>query len=156
MLTRIIRRASDVGRRSSFVIRHSSFVTRHSSSKGFSLVEIMIVLIIMAIALIPMMDSITSSFQSTAVSEENTILVNYGREKIEDILAMDFITVPISSPSGTPIALSDTVVVIGKTMNRDVYVDLYDGNGDSVPDNTLKKIIVQIKDYRVETLMAIF
>ena len=129
---------------------------RHSSSNGFSLVEILLTLVIMGIAIVPLMDSITSSFESNKVNEEYTVIVNYGREKMDNIFAMDFSTVSISAPAGTPTALSDTVTVLGETMNRDVLVELYDGNGDSIPDTNLKKIIVQIEDFQLETLMADF
>lgn len=156
-------RASCVVRRASFVtlptgrqVRHSSFAIRHSSSKGFSLIELLIAITIMIIALAPIMDSITGSLQSGHKAEENTIIVNYTREKMDDILAMDFSTIDISSPSGTPTALSDTVTVLGKTMDRDVLVELYDGDGDSLSDNDLIKISVQIKGYQLETLLANF
>ncbi len=127
-----------------------------SSERGFSLVELLLALVIMIIALVPLMDSITSSFQSTHAGEENTMLVNYAREKMEDILAMNFMNVDVSVPTGTPTALSDTVTVLGETINRDVLVDLYDGDGDSIPDNDLKKIIVIVEGIQQETLMADF
>ena len=129
-------------------------VIRHSPSNGFSLVEILLTLVIMGVAIVPLMDSITSSFESNKMNEEYTVIVNYGREKMDDVLAMDFSTVAISAPAGTPTALSDTVTVLGDTMNRDVIVALYDGDGDSIPDTNLKKIIVQIEDFQLETLMA--
>ena len=155
-LDRTIRRTSDVVRRSMFVIRNSSFVIRHSSSNGFSLVELLLAVTIMIIALVPLMDSITSSFQYAQAGEENTILLNYGRQKMEDVLAMNIDDVPVSSPSGTPTALSDTVPLAGTTVNRLVLVDLYDGDGDSIPDSFLKKITVIVQGVRYETLMAEF
>lgn len=145
-LDRMNRRASDVVRRSLFVIRNSSFVIRHSSSKGFSLVEILIAVTIMVIALVPIMESITASFQSSRAGEDNTILVNYAREKMEDVLAMDFDDVNSS--------LDDTVTFFGKTVARDVTVEYYDGNGDSIPDNDLKKITVIVEGVQLETLLA--
>jgi prepilin-type N-terminal cleavage/methylation domain-containing protein len=140
------------------MIRHAWFGFRRPTAcnSGFSLVEVLLVLVIIAIAIIPLTDSITSSFQSATVSEENTVLVNYAREKMDDVLAMDFSTVAESVPSGTPTALSDTVTVSGETVNRDVLVELYDGDGDLTPDNTLKKISVKIRDFQLETLMANF
>jgi len=127
-----------------------------SSESGFSLVELLLAIVIMIIALVPIMDSITSSFQSTHASEENTILINLAREKMEDVLAMIFVDVAVSSPAGTPTALSDTVTVFGETVNRDVLVALYDGNGDSIPDSDLKMITVIVEGIQQETLMADF
>jgi len=142
----------NVIRSPSHYVRRSTFFTE----QGFSLVEILIAVTIMVIALVPLMDSITGSFQSRRVAEQNTILVNYAREKMDDILAMNFNNVDISSPTGTPTALSDTVTVLGETMNRDVLVELYDGDGDSIPDSDLKKITVQIEGIQQETLMVDF
>jgi len=124
------------------------------NERGYSLVELLLAIVIIIIALVPIMDSITSSFQSTHASEENTMIVNYAREKMEDILAMSFVNVVVSVPAGTPTALSDTVTVFGETVNRDVLVALYDGNGDSIPDNDLKKITVIVEGVQHETLMA--
>ena len=110
--------------------------------------------VILVIAIVPIMDSITASFQYGGAGEENTLLVNVTRAKMEDVLAMSFDNVLISSPLGTPTALSDTVNVLGKTVNRDVFVELYDGDGDSVPDSDLKKITVVVADVQQESLMA--
>ena len=155
-LDRMIRRASDVVRRSLFVIRNSSFVIRHSSSNGFSLIELLLAVVILVIAIVPLMDSITASFQYTQAGKENTILLNYGRQKMENVLAMSFDSVPVSASPGTPTALSDTVTVAGKTVNRLVMVDLYDGDGDAVPDADLKKITVIVQGVQYDTLMANF
>jgi len=127
-----------------------------SGARGFSLVELILAMVIMIIALVPLMDSITGSLQSTHLSEENTVLVNYVREKMEDVLAMTFTDVDVSAPAGTPTALSDTVSVFGKTVDRNVLVELYDGDGDSTPDSDLKKITVVIEDIQQVTLKADF
>lgn len=156
MLIRIIHSASDVGRRLSFVIRNSSFTIRHSSSDGFSLLELTIAMVIMVIALVPIMDSITASFKSAPTGEENTLLSYYARQKMEDIIAQDFNSINISVPTGTPTALSDTVTVSGKTLNRNVYVALYDGNGDTILDPDLKKITVVIEGIQIDTLLSYY
>ncbi len=127
-----------------------------SGARGFSLVELILAIVIMIIALVPLMDSITGSLQSTYISEENTMLVNYAREKMEDVLAMNFTDVAVSAPSGTPTALSDTVTVFGEIVDRDVLVELYDGDGDTTPDSDLKKITVIIEGIQNETLKADF
>lgn len=129
-------------------------LNRLMNEMGYSLVELLMALTIMIIALVPIMDSITSSFHSIHAVEENTILVNYAREKMEDILAMNFINVAVSVPPGTPTALSDTVTVSGKNVNRDVLVALYDGNGDSIADNDLKILTVIIEGIQHQSLMA--
>jgi prepilin-type N-terminal cleavage/methylation domain-containing protein len=150
----MIRRTSYVVRRTLFVIRNSSFVIRLSSSNGFSLIELLLAVVILIIALVPIMDSITASYQYAKAGKENTIYLNYGRQKMEDVLAMSFDTVAVSAAPGTPTAMSDTVTVAGKTVNRLVLVELYDGDGDSIPDSDLKKVTVIVQGVQYETLMA--
>jgi prepilin-type N-terminal cleavage/methylation domain-containing protein len=129
-------------------------ICRLSKEKGFSLIELLLALTIMMIALVPIMDAISASFQYAKAGKESTIILNYARAKMEDVLAMSFDTVPISASPGTPTALSDTVTVTGNTLNRFVLVDLYDGDGDSIPDSDLKKVTVILQEVQYETLMA--
>jgi prepilin-type N-terminal cleavage/methylation domain-containing protein len=129
-------------------------ICRLSKEKGFSLIELLLALTIMMIALVPIMDAISASFQYAKAGKESTIILNYAREKMEDVLAMSFDTVPISASPGTPTSLSDTVTVTGNTLNRFVLVDLYDGDGDSIPDSDLKKVTVILQEVQYETLMA--
>ncbi len=129
-------------------------INRLSKEGGFSLIELLLAVIILVIALVPLMDSITASFQYARAGEKNTLLVNVTRAMMEDVLAMDFDNVLISSPPGTPTALSDTVTVLGKTVNRNVLIELYDGDGDSVPDSDLKKITVISADVQLESLLV--
>lgn len=138
------------------IIRWTVFVIRHSSSNGFSLIELLLAVTIMIISLVPIMDSITDSFQYAQAGKENTIYLNYARQKMEDVLAMHFGSVPVSASPGTPTALSDTITVGGQTVNRLVLVDLYDGDGDSVPDSDLKKVSVIVQDVQYATLMTKF
>lgn len=69
---------------------------------------------------------------------------------------MDFSDIPLSTPTGTPLPppISDTVTIQGVTTNRDVYVDLSDGDGDSIPDAGFKKITVTVRDFSINTLKA--
>ena len=127
-----------------------------SEEGGFSLVELLLAVVILIIALVPIMDSITASFQHGRAAQENTLLLYHARAKMEDVLAMDFDSLPLSSPPGTPTALSDTVTVMGKTVNRDVLVELYDGDSDAIPDSDLKKVTVIVQGVQYETLMAEF
>ncbi|UCH81608.1 MAG: prepilin-type N-terminal cleavage/methylation domain-containing protein [Nitrospiraceae bacterium] len=125
-----------------------------NGQNGFSLLELLIAVVILVIAIVPLMDSITASFQYAQAGKENTIILNYARQKMEDVLAMHFDTVPVSASPGTPTALSDTITIAGQTVNRLVLVDLYDGDGDAVPDSDLKKVTVIIQGLQYESLMA--
>ena len=68
---------------------------------------------------------------------------------------MNFADINVSSPQGTPVAsLSDTVTIQGRTVSRNVYVDLYDGDGDTNPDVDLKKITVAVDTVSLNSLIA--
>jgi prepilin-type N-terminal cleavage/methylation domain-containing protein len=127
-----------------------------SKENGFSLIELLLAVTILVIAIVPLMDSITASFQYTQAGRENTVFLNYARQKMEDVLAMRFDSIPVSASPGTPTALSDTVTIAGQSVNRIVLVDLYDGNGDSVPDSDLKKVTVMVQEVQYDTLYANF
>jgi len=124
---------------------------RTTDNKGFSLIEMMIAVAIIGIALVPMYGSLAVSFQARTASEERTVLMNSARAKMEEILAMDFNLVDAT--------LSDSVIVLGQTVTREVIVDPYDGNGNGIVDpildpvdNDIKKITVRMNGVQLETL----
>lgn len=139
-----------------FIQPRSSFFYPTIDDKGFSLIEVLLAVVIMLVALVPVMDSITTSIQFSNAGEENTAYAYFVRQKMDDVLAMDYVDVDVSDPTGTPTALSDTVSYNGKIMDRSVLVEYYDGDGDSLPDSDLKKITVTVESVRHETLMDLF
>lgn len=126
------------------------------SNKGISLVEVLVATTLLSIIVFPLFISFRSASKSNSDAEGVNLATYYGVGKIEEMLAMDFSAIPLSAPSGTPLPppISDTVIIRGKTVNRDVYVELSDGDGDAVPDAGLKKITVSIDDISFNTLKA--
>lgn len=116
----------------------------------------MIAILLLSFILFPLSISFTTASQSNTKAEERGLSSYYAIGKMEEMLAMNFSDIPLSSPSGTPVPppVSDTVTIQGKTVNRNVYVDLSDGDGDLTPDAGLKRITVTVGDVSVNTLKA--
>ncbi len=125
-------------------------------NKGVSLVEILVAIMLLSFIIYPLSISLTAASKSNTIAEKEGLTTYYAMGKIEEILAMDFSDIPLSSPPGTPLPspTSDIVTIQGKTTNRDVYVELSDGDGDSIPDAGLKKITVTVDSVSFNTLMA--
>lgn len=122
---------------------------------GITLLEVLIATLIISVIVFPLFISFTSASISNSNAERTAASTHFAQGKLEEVLAMDFADIGVSSPQGTPVpALSDTVIIQGRTVNRNVYVDLYDGDGDAIPDTDLKKITVTVDDTSLNSLMA--
>ena len=136
------------------VIYQSNRILR--SNKGISLAEILVAIMLLSIIVFPLFVSLTGSSKTNSDSEGAALSGYYAIGKTEEVLAMDFSAIPLSSPIGTPLPppISDTVTIRGRITNRDVYVELFDGNGDAIPDAGLKKITVTVGNISLNTLKA--
>lgn len=113
-------------------------------SDGFSYVEALIAVTLMSVALAPILHSL--AFPRASSIEKDYLMLNLARGRMEVVLAMDFIAI-------TPGAfLSDSVLVDGKAIQRKVTVELYDINGDLIPEVDAKKITVEVEDIQLEAL----
>ena len=136
--------------------------TKGAGESGFSLIELVLAVLIMGIALVPILESLGSAFNPSSSAEAQVLLTNAARAKMEEVLAMSYTGVPVSGDVTPSALLSDTVTIHGKTVNREVYVVLWDGDGDGhpplevsgLPDPNLKKITVQVGGLRIETLKS--
>ncbi len=129
---------------------------------GFSLIELVLAVLIMGIALVPILESLGSTFDPAASGEAQVLLTNAARGKMEEVLAMPYTDVLVSGAVTPSPLLSDAVSILGQTVTRNVYVVLYDGDGDGdgtpevsgLPDPDLKKITVQVGNLRIQTLKS--
>lgn len=127
----------------------------YRSSRGITLLEVLIATLILSIIIFPLFISFTAASRSNTDAEKTGVSTYYAQGKLEEVLAMNFSDINVSSPQGTPVAsLSDTVTIQGRTVNRNVYVDLYDGDGDANPDADFKKITVTLDAISLNSLMA--
>jgi len=63
---------------------------QRSNLKGFSLIELMVAVVILAIALIGIFLAFNSGWMGMANARDRTVATNYAREEMEDIKNMDF------------------------------------------------------------------
>jgi len=110
--------------------------------------------LILSIIVFPLFISLKGASKTSSDAESTALATYYAIGKMEEVLAMDFAAIPLGSPLPPPI--SDTVSIQGRTTNRNVYVELYDGDGDAIPDATLKKITVTVDSVSLETLKAYY
>jgi len=98
---------------------------------------------IITLAMVPIAQNLTDSLKIG--SDGNTMAKNYylAQAKMEEILAQDFGGMPTSA-SGTQI--------MGVNIPWQVTVSEYDGDGDSIPDPDLKRVILQVGEIKLETL----
>ena len=99
---------------------------------------------LMAVALAPIVHSLAMPW--TASSEEDYLILNATRDKMESVLSLDFSAIPVGS------SLSDSVTIGGKSITRNVTVALYDIDGDATPEANVKKITVQVSQSQVDAL----
>jgi hypothetical protein len=118
--------------------------------------EALLSLTLLSIIAVPMMMALTSTVSSVAVREEQTVLANAARSKIEEVLAMGFANIPLSSPPGTPNALSDQLTIRSKSVQRNVIVDLADGDipPNGVVDAGFKKITIEVSNITLHSYIA--
>lgn len=74
------------------------------SSNGFSLLEIVVALFILAIAIAPMVKAYTPSLLATTGKEEMVVFANQARATMHRVMALDFDT--LNSHLGDPVNLT--------------------------------------------------
>jgi prepilin-type N-terminal cleavage/methylation domain-containing protein len=127
-----------------------------TTQRGFTLTEALLSVTLVGIVAVPLLMGLTGTASSLGVREEQTALANAARGKMEEVLAMGFANVPLSTPPGTPNALSDQVTIRGKAVPRNVIVDLADGDlpSNGVADATFKRIIIEVGGFTLYTYLA--
>ena len=65
-------------------------IKRKLSQKGFSLIELMVAVAILAIAILGIFQAYSTGFMGMADARDRTVATNYAREAMEDIKNMDF------------------------------------------------------------------
>ena len=118
---------------------------RRSNFSGFSLIELMVAITILAMGIFGIFHAYSVGFMGMADARDRTVATNYAREAMEDIKNMDFDKI---STSG-----SSNVTVNGKTYYRQVIV---------LPSPNLKRVITTVtwedrngKQKMVETDMIV-
>jgi prepilin-type N-terminal cleavage/methylation domain-containing protein len=129
---------------------------RLPTQQGFTLTEVLMAMTIIGITLAPLTVGMTGVVRSTTIREELTALSNAARGKMEEVLAMGMVNIPLSNPPGSAGSLSDQVTIHGRSVQRTVIVDLADGNlpPDGIVDADFKKITVQVSGFELQSYLA--
>ena len=106
-------------------------IKRKLSQKGFSLIELMVAVVILAMATFGIFLAFSTGFQGMADARAVTVATNYAREAMEDIKNMDFGEIL------TPEIKSSSVTVNGITYNRQVFATIQE-------DQNIKRVITTV------------
>jgi prepilin-type N-terminal cleavage/methylation domain-containing protein len=88
-------------------------LNRKLSKRGFSLIELMVAVVILALAIFGIFHAYSVGFMGMADARARTVATNYAREAMEDIKNMDF---------GEIVPQGSSVTVNGITYNRQIIV----------------------------------
>lgn len=75
-----------------------------SNNKGFTLVEIIIAVLLLAIAIVPMVGAYGPAIFSTAVEDEVGVFTNQARATLNRVATLDFVI--LSNNQGNPVDLA--------------------------------------------------
>ncbi|MBA7591071.1 hypothetical protein ES708_33222 [subsurface metagenome] len=78
-------------------------INRKLSEEGFSLIELMVAVVILAIAVLGIFLAFSSAWMGMAVGRDMTVATNYAREAMEEIKNKTFEIIEISEGTRTPI-----------------------------------------------------
>ena len=104
-------------------------IKRKLSQKGFSLIELMVAVVILAMAIFGIFQAYSVGFMGMADARAVTVATNYAREAMEDIKNMDFDKIPTSE--------SSSVTVNGITYNRQLIAIIQE-------DQNIKKVVTTV------------
>ncbi len=77
-------------------------INKKLSKKGFSLIELMVAVVILAMAIFGIFNAFSSAWMGMANARDRTVATNYAREKMEDIKNKPFSEITNESPADIP------------------------------------------------------
>lgn len=103
---------------------------RSNPNKGFSLIELMVAIVILALAIFGIFHAYSAGFMGMADARDRTVATNYAREAMEDIKNMDFDQITPDWPKFKDQPISGTkfgrVVIIQESTNlKKVITNVY-------------------------------
>ena len=108
---------------------------RRSNLNGFSLIELMVAVVILALAIFGIFQAFSTSFQGMADARDRTVATNLAQEKIEGIKNIPFadINTYITDNNGT-------TVISGKEFT----INIVSVNYEEEADDNLKRVTTKI------------
>ena len=89
---------------------------------GFSLIELMVAVAILAIAIFGIFHAYSAGFMGMADARDRTVATNYAREAMEDIKNMDFLKIE------NTYFTTEEININGKIFTKSVHIDKIDAN----------------------------
>ena len=132
------------GKRQKAKLADSFQLSAFSSLKGFTLLEALLSITILAISATAISYSFAVGFKANEEKVNNLLKTSYARGVMEEINAGDF----TGAASG-----ADTVNVQGNTVTRSWTITPADMNGDAITEVDAKKVIVIVDDITLETII---
>lgn len=131
--------------------------------RGFSYLEVMLAVVLVAVCLVPLLEAVSSSLSLLEGGEDHLVDHLSLQAKMETVLKEPFgdlaaaglaagsLSVATSYSDVAPFMTADN-----RLITRQVYIALYDGDGDSTPDSDLLLVRTSIEGtaYRLETLVS--
>jgi prepilin-type N-terminal cleavage/methylation domain-containing protein len=131
---------------------------RQSNNKGFTFLEIILVVLILAIAIVPMVRAFSPGVVSANTEEETTVFTNQARGTLNRVMALDFDT--LNSNQGAAVDLATLFGAAAEaakesfTFKRENYtptVAITDASGGA---GGLLQLTVTISHIQLTTLKA--
>jgi len=122
------------------------------NSWGFTLFEIFLALLILAIAVIPMVNAFAPALFSSGHEEEQAVLTGKARSTMNGLLELDFRTLDVNK--GNPAYF---VNLLGDQAATDTLVSVTDVSGIDAQGNPIGGLLelkVTLKNVRLRTLKA--
>ena len=122
------------------------------NSWGFTLFEIFLSLLILAIAIIPMVNAFAPALLSSGQEEEQTVLTGKARSTMNGLLELDFRTLDVNK--GNPAYFVD---LLGDQAATDTLVSVTDVSGIDAQGNPIGGLLelkVTLKNVTLHTLKA--
>ncbi len=128
------------------------------SDQGFTLIEILIAILILAVAIVPMLEAYLPALHATSSNEETMVLANQVRGTLDRVAALDFET--LTNNQGDPV---DLVTLFGSTeeaaketftLNGENYTPVVAITDASGGTGGLLQLTVTVSYVSLETLRA--
>jgi len=140
------------------MMRNESIYRAFMKEKGFTLIEILIAVLLLAIAIVPMLDAFKPAIFSTIGEEESAVFSNHARGTLNRISAFSFTALSANSGYAVDMATlfgsqaeADKETFSHKGTNYTPTVDITDVSGG---DGGVFEITVSIDFVSLKTLKA--
>ena len=129
-------------------MKPGGFIVNHTlhNRRGFTLFEIILALLILAIAIIPMVNAFAPALLSTSQGEEQAVLTGQARSAMNGLISLDFRT--LDDNKAPPDAL---VALLGDQAIAGTIVSVTDVSGGA---GGLLELTVTLKNVKLQTLKA--